>query len=244
MVNRDDLIAYLLHEIPEGDRLEFAERWFVDPDLSEQLSGAEAELFDAYVRDELPRKQRDRVEQYLLNSDEQRRKLDFAAALRGAFPQSRKQRIPWLAAVAAAAILILIGATLWLASQNRQLHNEIAGLPKAAQPVAGEVYSASLISGDLRGGSAQPPVLLPANARMLRLDLELPEREKHETYSAILSGSGRRIWQEEPVRAEMRGQVSLSTVWVPAELLSSGRYTIMLESQGNPVAYYNFTIAR
>src|SRR5271163_942535 len=146
MVNRDDLIAYLLHQMPEPERLDFAERWFADRELSEQLSIAESELLDAYVRGELPRERRAQVERFLLNSDEQRRKLEFTAALHGVLPVERREPIPWLALCAAAMLVVMIGVVVWVGRQNRELHREVATLQRAARPVPGGVYSAALVS--------------------------------------------------------------------------------------------------
>src|SRR5579862_6937430 len=151
MVNRDDLIAYLLHQMPESERLGFAERWFPDPDLSEQLSMAEAELFDAYVCGDLPRKHRVQLERFLLNSPEQRRKLEFSAALHGVLPPRQQVRVSWFTICAAAILVILLGAVLWIGRQNRELRSQIAALQNDARPLPGGVYSASLTGGGLRG---------------------------------------------------------------------------------------------
>lgn len=244
MVNREHLIAYLLHQMPETDRLEFAEQWFTDSDLDEQLRATEAELLDAYVRGELPRQQQEQVERYLLASEEQRRKLEFSAALHRALPsQRRRPRISWLSLCAAAAIVILASTVIWIALQNRELRSEIARLQQNAKPLQGEVYSASLASS-VRGGAGERTIALPKDARMLRLDLGLDDGEIRGSYAAALSISGRTVWREEPVRTGNRGQASFATMWIPAEVLVPGNYTLVLETGGVPVAYYNFAIAR
>lgn len=240
MVNRDALTDYLLHQMPESERLDFAERWFPDPDFYQQLETAEAELLDAYVRADLPRRRRERVERYLLNSDVQRRKLAFTAALHGVLPGRRRPQISWLAVSAAAMLVILAGATLWVTWQNRELRSEVAKLQQDVRPIAGGVYSSSLTPA-LRGSSAGTRLALPKDARMLRLDLEMSEGQGRE-YSAILSISGRAAWKEQPLRAD--GAASFVTFWIPAHLLDPGYYTVALESVGNPVAYYNLTIVR
>ena len=50
MVNRDPVIAYLLHEMAEDEREAFGERWFVEPKLREDLQLAEADLNPIFVR--------------------------------------------------------------------------------------------------------------------------------------------------------------------------------------------------
>jgi hypothetical protein len=242
MVNRDSLIDYLLHEMPESERLDFAERWFPDPDLSQQLETAEAELFDAYVRGELPRRQRKRVERYLLDSDVQGRKLAFAAALHGVLP-SRRRSVPWLWVAAAAMFAILAGMASWTVRQNLEMRQQIAKLEQVARPIAGGVYTASLASS-LRGSSAGSPLVLPKDADMLRLDLEVAEAESHQAYAVTLSASGRVVWREEPLAAKAGGPASFVRFWIPARVLGPGTYTVALESGGSPVAYFSLRIIR
>ena len=245
MVNRDNLVAYLLHQMPEPERLDFAERWFADSDLTEQLNITEVELMDAYVRGELPRKQRAEVERFLLNSDEQRRKLEFTAALHGVLPAPRRRTpFPWMAVCAAAIVVGLIGLTLWSARQNRELQREITRLEENAQPLPGGVYSASLISSGARGSSSARSIVLPADARMVRLDLELVEGESRASYAATLSSSGRRVWREEPLHPSTQNGASLVAMWIPANVLDSGNYTLVLETDGQPVVYYSLAIVR
>jgi hypothetical protein len=242
MVNRHDLVAYLLHQMPESERLDFAERWFAEADLSERLNIAEAELMDAYVRGELPRKQRVEVERYLLSSDVQRRKLEFTAALHGVLPARRRASVPWMAVCAAAIIVVLIGLTLWIARKNRELRSELARLELIAEPLPGGVYSASLLSSGVRGSSSARSIAFPKDARMLRLDLELSEGEIRGSYTATLSISGRRVWREEPLHPSTQNGASSVTTWIPANVLESGNYTLVLETDGRPVVYYSLAI--
>ena len=234
MVNRDTLIDYLLHDMPEPERLDFAERWFSDRDLSQQLETAEAELLDAYVRGELPRPRRERVDRYLLTSYAQRRKLAFAAALHGVLPVRRRRQIPWMAICAAALLVLLTGVEM----QNRGLRGDIAKLRQDVHPLPGGTYSASLGSS-LRGSQAAT-VSLPKEATMLRLDLD--SGEEHEAFSATLSATlsnrGRTVWQEQPLSAH-NGVV---TMWIPTQILDSGNYTVAVASGGKPVAYYPLRI--
>jgi hypothetical protein len=240
MIDRDALIDYLLHRMPESERLDFAERWFPDPDLAQQLEIAEAELMDAYVRAELPRSQRDLLERYLLTSDAQRRKLAFAAALHGILPRPKRQQIPWAAACAAAAIILLAGSAVWFIRQNQELRSEITKRERDVRPVAGGVYSASLVS-NVRGAAGGAAVVLPKDASMLRLDLDVSQERDHQSYSATLSNSGKIVWKEEPLSL---GPGSFVTMWIPASVLSSGKYTVALETQGNPIAYYALSLTR
>lgn len=244
MVNRDPVIQYLLHEMPEAERAAFAERLFTEPELYERVQMAEAELLDAYVRHQVSRRERGRIEQYLLNSEGQRRKLAFAAALDAALPHPKRMHLPWAAIAAAAALVLMAGASLWLGFQNRNLRREVSRLENAAPPEPGAVFTVSLPADTLRGTSAANTVRLPAGASMLRLDLELRPGDQRYVYTATVSAGGQRLWTEGPLQAESRGTALLAPVWIPAGVLSSGEHTVQLEAAGNPVAYYRFTVVR
>jgi hypothetical protein len=251
MVSKDTLIDYLLHRMPERERLDFAEKWFSDTDFREQLETAEAELLDAYVRADLPRKQREGVERYLLNSDGQRRKLKFAAALHAALPARSRPRISWVAVCAAAVILVALlvtgGGLFSVTRKNQDLRTELARLRLArsnhdAQPVAAGVYSMPLISS-LRESVSPIPLVLPKDTLMVRLDLELGDGEDRDPYLASLSLSGVAVWKEEPLRKETGAGASLVSFWIPAHLLRPGNYTVALQSAGAPIAYYTLVVS-
>jgi hypothetical protein len=243
MVNRDQVIAYLLHEMPETERAAFAEQWFSEPELYESVRMAEAALLDDYVRHRVSRRQRRRIERYLLASDVQRRKLAFAAALQAALPQPRRWRAPWVA-IAAAVLVALAGASIWLGVENRNLRQEAARRERAVQPEPGAVYTVGLPADTLRGASAETTVRLPAGVSMLRLELELRPPDQQNVYTATVSAGGRTLWSEGPLRVEARGTALLAPVWIPAGVLSTGEHTVQLETSGSPVAYYRFTVVR
>lgn len=249
MVSKDTLIDYLLHRMPETERLDFAEKWFSDEWVCEQLENAEAELLDAYVRAGLPREQRELVERYLLNSHGQRRKLDLAAALYAAIPARPRRREffsrPWIGICAAAisliAVLAMGGMVFTVTQRNQELGREIAQLRNDVKQPAGGVYSTALTSS-LRGSTAGSPLVLPKDILMVRLDLELGDGEDREVYSASLSRSGAVAWKEEPLHKETRGPASLISFWIPAHVLQAGNYTVALTSGGNPVSYYSLVV--
>jgi hypothetical protein len=243
MVNRDHMIAYLLNEMPEEDRTAFVERWFTDPELYQQLQMVEAGLLDEYIRGGLSSRQRQQVEQFLLGSDIQLRKAEFAAALRAALPSPRRVRLPWTS-IAAAVFLASTGLSLWLGLQNRKLQGEVVSMEHSVPSAAGGVYTLDLPSDTVRGESAQRTVRLASGISVLKLELELRPGDESQTYSAIISAGGRTVWSEAPLRAEATGADYLARVWIPAGILAPGDYTVRLESSGNPVAFYRFALVR
>jgi len=140
---------YLLGEMTEADQARFEESFFHDVELSELLSDAENDLIDAYVREELSPRERERFERHFLVSERRREKLELARALLQAKDARAAARVvdsrpllPWWKAMfaalrvpstalsysfGAAALLLLVGG-LWLFSEVRQLREETARL--------------------------------------------------------------------------------------------------------------------
>jgi hypothetical protein len=240
MVTRDDLNAYLLHQMPETQRSAFAEQWFADADLYQQLTDAETDLLDAYVRGAVSRRQRGQIEHYLLDSEVQRQKLAFAAALHALLPRPVRRSMSWLGICAAAVIVLLAGLSIWAVLQNSQLKSQLAILRGSAPS---GVYSAWLPAGTLRGSTTAASVRIPSGATLLQLELELEGAEVTDIYAGELSIGGRAIWKEAPLQAEHRGKVFLTTMWIPASVLVPGNYILALQKNGF-VAYYELVIAR
>src|SRR6185436_1582237 len=119
MVNRGDVIAYLLHQMSEADRAAFAERSLDDAELHAQVRAVEADLFDDYVRGRLAPDERTRLERYLLGSAHQQQKLAFAEALARTFPaRAPSATAARLLVAAAALILVLAGTAGWFWQQS------------------------------------------------------------------------------------------------------------------------------
>jgi len=243
MVDRGNLIAYLLHEMPETERDAFAERWFSDPELYRQLQMAEADLLDAYVRGTLSRTQRAQVDRYLLGSEHQRGKLAFARGLKGVLPERRRTVAHWAGLAAAAVLIMLAGATVWLGLRNVALQREIAEL-RRPQPVSGGVYAVELGSGTLRGPGSRMSVSLPAGASLVQIELELEPGQEQETYSATVLRAGQTVWTEAPLHSEQRGHGFLVSLWMPRKVLTPGSYTIRLAVNDRAAAYYSFIVPR
>jgi len=247
-VTKDEMIAYLLHEMPEAERAAFAERWFTEPELYERLQMTEAELLDDCARGKVSRSQRRRIEQFLLGSEVQQRKMAFAAALQAAFPRPRALRTPWLAVVAAL-FVVTLGVSVWLGFENRALQTEVSRLERVSRPVAGVVnsdgiYTIGLPSETLRGAPAENTVRLPKGVRLLRMELELPPGAANSAYSATVLSGTRAVWSEGPLHAEGRGAALIATIWIPTEtaVLGSGEHSVRLEAPGSQPVYYRFSV--
>jgi len=241
------MIAYLLHKCPEGEREAIEERWMEDTGLYEQLQDVEAELLDAYAQGKLSADDRESVAKYLLGSPVQDRKLLFARALRNQFPAPARSRVGWLGMAAAAVILLLAGAVAWLAWQNPALRQRLSASANRARPVEAAVYVAQIPSGTTNRSSAAaslPEVRLPANAQVLRLELQIDPGDETKIFAASLGQEGRPVWNEQPIRAERRPFGFVASMWVPAAVLAPGEYQVQLSAAGALVDSYRFRLQR
>jgi len=75
------LVKYLLGDLPEAAQARVEDRALADADFRSALDAAEADLIDAYVRDELSAAERRAFEQRFLGSPQRRRKIAFARNL-------------------------------------------------------------------------------------------------------------------------------------------------------------------
>lgn len=144
------MVDYLLGEMPESEREQFAARYFADDALFEQLTGLKEELFDAYVRNHLNPAERAMFERQFLSTLEGQQEVAFAQALRESLnempaPLSTPVPAPTLASApfqhaawwsgwtrwhwgwAAATVCLLIGL-IWQGLENRQLRHTLLTL--------------------------------------------------------------------------------------------------------------------
>jgi hypothetical protein len=244
--NREDMIAYLLHEMPEDQRASFSEDWMAEPALYDEIHRVEAELIDEYVRGDGTPERRSRIEKYLLSQDAQEQKLEFAKALHQELVPRRQRgtSLAWLGA--AAAIVVLSVGSAWLTFENRALHQRVETLQAAAklrviQP-AGSVFETLLPLDSLRGVNRDTTIALPPGTSVVRLDLEMESGDESADTSAEVSASGSSIWREWPVREERRGSVLVASIWIPAALLTPGHYEIRLSAAAKALAYYRLDV--
>jgi len=81
---RDDeklMVQYLLGNLSVEEQVRIEDRAFSDSNYMGALEAAEADLIDAYVRDELSQSERRRFERRFLISPQRRSKVEFARDL-------------------------------------------------------------------------------------------------------------------------------------------------------------------
>lgn len=79
--NKEVYVRYLLGDQPESERERLEQEYFANPEVLQELSSAEDDLIDAYVRGALSARQRQHFEQYYLDSGSKRQRVEFARTL-------------------------------------------------------------------------------------------------------------------------------------------------------------------
>jgi len=137
-------VKYLLGNLTEEEQVQVEDRAFADGDHLSSLEATEADLIDAYVRDELSQSDRRSFELRFLTSPERRRKVEFARALATITAESKTQESPaagrpfFMSAfrgwnpvfqfAAGMAALICIAGGAWLISENAAIRSRVAAL--------------------------------------------------------------------------------------------------------------------
>src|SRR5215475_14443043 len=74
------VVRYLLGDLPEETLIQVEDRAFSDPEYLRLIEAVEADLIDAYVRNQLRAEERRQFESRFLASAKRRKKLEFAQA--------------------------------------------------------------------------------------------------------------------------------------------------------------------
>ncbi len=240
-MNREDLAAYLLHEMPEEERGAFSEQWLSDPELHAELRAVEAELLDEYVRGSASARRRGQVEEWLLVGESQQAKLQFATSLHRRLRRTQPswpKRALWLAAIAAGLIVA------WLAMRGVK-PPEMRKPPEIASNVKEKrnVFPVRLAQDDLRGvAESTGTIVIPPGTDLVRLDLDLDPADESDSTSVEVTGPGGMAWRESDVVEKRLEGRTVASVWLPSSMLNSGNYEVKLLVKGKAIAYYRMTI--
>jgi hypothetical protein len=141
------MVQYLLGNLPEEEQVRIEDRAFSDSEYMDALEATEADLIDAYVRDELSQSERRGFERRFLTSPQRCRKVEFARdlarvpGLKASEAAASERPSGWLSLVslirawnpalqfaAVLAILISVAGAFWLTVQNRAMRSRIAAV--------------------------------------------------------------------------------------------------------------------
>ena len=250
--NDQEIIRYLLHEIDDDELSAMEERVVNDSAFFELVASVEDDLIMQYVRGAMDKGLKTRFEQAYLQTADRRARIESARQLREtvrevAEARSRAKPVPFFTmpgmrmAAAAAVLLVAGGVTLLLLWNN--------GFFGAGQPGSGtQQMTVALTPGRLRSGNATEAgaqFSLPGGVKEVVFRLSVPEGPAYGEYRFVVGTP------EHP--AAFRGIVvvrgGMTLAMVPAEILSTGDYTLELlgvaaDGEVHPVATYYFRSAR
>ena len=226
----DVLRRYLLGNVTPEVREGVEARLFSDDAIFwEHLCLVEDELIDDYVGRDLDGKDLENFERCFLSTEERRRKLQFAQALkvhlqrhesnRGSSVWSglRRQILApaWAVATAAVLLLVAVPGAVWQFASSRAQRDEV---------------SVWLAAGLVRGASGEMKrVQIPAGCKLVRFHIESDGTE-YKSYRASFSQvAGDEIWSQANLNAgTIDGKVAV-TVTLPSDLLAAGDYYLRLQ---------------
>lgn len=225
-IDVDIAFAYLLGELPDDRASQLEDEAFDNDERFEELRAYEVELMDAYLSGELSKARRDRFDTKLKSDPELRARLNTARAFKQkALAQPVKKeswfaklfapRLVFAAGLAVAAVLVMV---LW---PRPMIDSEVSLRPLTVRA-----------QGDAR------TLKVGRSTRTVKLELSLDGEPARSAWSVIVSGPSGEVWRGAPVKADgIAVQVE-----VPGSVFTSGRHTIVLQSDGATVTEYELTI--
>ena len=198
-----DAERFLHEELEDEERESLEQKILFEDEFFEEVLGAEADLLDAAVRDEIEPQGQARIAQL----PELDRRLDFARQLAATArfhrpaerpPKSTAWR-PWLSLAALLAVALAFGRFLLPSPE-----------PAFVLPPSG-----------VRGGDAE--LVVKGEVESLRLHLELPREQTGEAFEVELSdGEGQILERWEELSVDEMDWGRTVTVRIPKDLLLSG----------------------
>jgi hypothetical protein len=136
-------------------------------------------------------------------------------------------------------------------ARRAQLEQELARRgTQTTEPVARSTVIALLLTpGLLRGGGETKRLVLPPDARQMRLQLELTGGAYSRYRAVLLNSDGNELWSRAGLQARLDGARRVIVLNIPARLLAEDDYELKLtgvDEAGQPVradSYY-FTVLK
>lgn len=134
--------------------------------------------------------------------------------------------------------------------QREQTDESLRQLSETPETPAPKPIIASLIllPGISRGAGDKPRLVLPSDARLVRLNIGIEPEEPYKTYAVELrTVSGRAVWNRENLTARDRRGARAIGLTVPATAVKPGEYELRLKGVTDggateDVGFYYFTV--
>jgi hypothetical protein len=239
--SQQDLIQYLLGSLPDSESERFDALSVSDAEFADELSAAENDLVDAYIQGGLSGETLARFEAHYLASPLRREKVEFARAFQtygeGQVPEpapAATKREPatagfftWLGLITnqtaavrwslAFAASVLLAAGAWWIFQG-------GGNPSVASFV---------LTPPLRGEDQITTLSIPRRTTEVRIQLQL-ESDDYPSYRVALKedAAATELWDTATLTASGKGEGKVLEVRVPAKLLKSKIYSLVVTGIG------------
>jgi len=135
--------------------------------------------------------------------------------------------------------------------QREQTDESLRQLSETAETPAPKPVIASLIllPGISRGAGDKPRLVLPENARLVRLNIGIEPEEPYKTYAVELrTVSGRAVWNRENLTVRDRRGARAIGLTLPATALKPGEYELrlkgMADGKSEDVGFYYFSVTK
>jgi hypothetical protein len=135
--------------------------------------------------------------------------------------------------------------------QREQTDESLRQLSETAETPAPKpiIAALTLLPGISRGAGDKPRLVLPENARLVRLNIGIEPEEPFKTYAVELrTVSGRSVWNRENLTARDRRGARAIGLTLPATAVKPGEYELRLKgvAEGGAtedVGFYYFTVS-
>ena len=129
----------------------------------------------------------------------------------------------------------------------RELSEAGDAVNPAPRPV---IASLTLLPGLSRGGDNKPSLVLPEDARLVRLQIGIDPEEPYKNFNVeLLTLAGRQVWTREKLNARNRRGARAVGLTLPATALKSGDYELRLRGvtesgAAEDVGFYYFNVRK
>ena len=136
--------------------------------------------------------------------------------------------------------------------QREQTDESLRQLSETAETPAPKpiIAALTLLPGLSRGAGDKPRLVLPENARLVRLQIGVEPEEPYKTYAVELrTVSGRSVWNRENLTVRDRRGARAIGLTLPATVVRPGEYELTLKGvaeggRTEDVGFYYFTVTK
>lgn len=214
--------AYLLAQLPAEDAAQFEDRYFSDDRVFLLLEEARYDLLDGYAAGMLSPEQSRLVERHLLK----RAEPETLSVARGLTAHQIRPRRRMAAPIAAAIAVASLATSAMLYLQNRELRS--MAVPQSRPQLQLNVASISLTATLSRAAADPPLVRIPAAATIVTVELALAEPDPIVDVTVEAAGKGK-LLRIEGLRRQPEGAVN---VYLRAADLPDGDYEFLVSRSG------------